>query len=328
MVICRTPVRISFFGGGTDYPEWFLRNGGQVLATTIDKYTYVTCRFLESYYQNKYRFSYSKIENVNSIDDIEHPLIKGCLKFLKIKKGLEIHYDADLPAHSGLGTSSSFAVGLLKSLTIIDDKKINRVDLTRHSIHIEREILNETGGYQDQISAAYGGFNHIYFNESGNYKINKIGLSEETKNNLCSHLMLFYTGLQRFSSDIAIQQVERIKQNKQSLHRIHNLVDEAIKSIRNNSIIDFGELLNETWILKKSLSDSVSNNYIDELYEQSKDAGALGGKLCGAGAGGFLLIFAKPERHNAIRKKLKQLVHVPFKFENCGSRVLFNDAKI
>ena len=325
MVICRTPVRISFFGGGTDYPEWYLHNGGQVLSTTINKYTYANCRYLRPYFTKKYRFTYSKIENVNSIDEIEHPLIKGCIKFLNIKQGLEIHYDAELPARSGLGTSSSFTVGLLNSLCTLKGVTIDKSTLVKNSIHIERELLNETGGIQDQISAVYGGINHIFFNKSGKYKVTEIKIPEKTKKDLNSHLMLFYTGIQRISSDIANQQLKRIRQNKKTLQHIFDLVDKAKAALLKNSILDFGQLLHETWVYKKSLSKNISDNFIDEIYQKSLTAGAIGGKLCGAGAGGFLLIFAEPEKQEAIRHSLNHLIHVPFKFENDGSKIIFNN---
>ncbi len=326
MVISRTPFRISFFGGGTDYPGWVKEHGGAVLATTINKYSYLTVRYLPPFFWHKYRIVYSKNEMCNTIDEIEHPAVREIIRFLKIRNGLEIHHDGDLPARSGLGSSSALTVGLLNALHALLGDMISKQQLAKESIHLEQEILKETVGYQDQTLAAYGGFNHITFQKNGNIIVKPITLSTKRINELESHLMLFYTGIPRIASNVAKSYVNKIEKQKEQLSMMQDSVDEALSILTSKKDIkSFGELLNEFWKLKRSLSPQVSNSEIDEIYQKARRAGALGGKLIGAGGGGFLLLFVPPENQKKVRASLKKLIHVPFKFEREGSQIIFFD---
>lgn len=324
MIISRTPFRISFFGGGTDYPAWYLRNGGAVISTTFDKYCYVTCRELPPFFDHKYRIAYSKIENVKEIGQIEHRAIRAVLKQFNLPQGLEIHCDADLPARSGLGSSSSFVVGLLNCLKAFQGKRVSQDWLTHNAIKTERELLKETVGSQDQAAAAYGGFNQISFSKSGDISVTPIVMTAEKKSLLNDHLMLFYTGVSRISSDVATTQVANIDKKVDQLHRMRAIVDEGVDILTSETDIRaFGELLDASWKFKRTLSDKVSNFHIDELYETATRAGAIGGKILGAGGGGFLLLFVEPEKQDDVKKALGELVYVPFKFENSGSQIIY-----
>lgn len=324
MIITRTPFRISFFGGGTDYPTWYQEHGGVVLATTIDKYCYITCRYLPPFFEHKHRIVYSRIENVARLEDIEHPAVRAVLGWANCEKGLEVHHDGDLPARSGLGSSSSFTVGLVHALAALQGKYVSKEELAANAIYIEQEIIKENVGSQDQISAAFGGFNRIEFKRDGSFHVSPIILVRERLHELQSHLMLCFTGFSRIASDIAKSKIDNFKNREAVLGQMKDLVDEAIQLLQNTSvpIEEFGKLLHQTWLYKRSLSSKVSTSEIDLLYEKAIAAGATGGKLLGAGGGGFLLLFVKPEKQSQVREQLKNLVHVPFEFEVSGSRVV------
>lgn len=324
MIITRTPFRISFFGGGTDYPAWYQEHGGVVLATTIDKYCYISCRYLPPFFEYKHRIVYSRIENVQCADEIEHPAVRAVLGWAACDEGLEIHHDGDLPARSGLGSSSSFTVGLVQALAALRGKYTSKEELAKSAIHIEQQIINETVGSQDQISAAFGGFNRIEFMRNGTFQVSPIILAEDRLHKLQSHLMLFFTGFSRISSEVARSQMANLKSCEVELKRMGAMVDNAIQVLQdtNSPIGEFGELLHQSWLCKRSLSDKVSTPAIDTMYEEAMDAGATGGKILGAGGGGFLLLFVKPKLQSQVRERLKHLVHVPFKFEDSGSRVV------
>jgi D-glycero-alpha-D-manno-heptose-7-phosphate kinase len=326
MIISKTPYRISFFGGGTDYPEWYRSNGGKVLSTSIDKFSYLTCRILPPFFPYKYRIRYYKREEVSFIKDIEHPSIRECLLFSKIDQGVDIVHHGDLPAQSGLGTSSTFTVGLLHALYTLKNQNPSKKELAENSIHIEQNLLKENVGSQDQIAAAYGGMNLIKFGEKDEFNLYPLDIDAVEKEMFQSHLLLFFTGLSRNSSEIASEQVKRISQNAILLNDMNTIVDEAVNSITNfkNNIKLFGELLDSQWKIKKNMSRLVTNAEIDRIYEIGIKAGAIGGKLLGAGGGGFMLFFAQPEHHIAIKNKLSNLLHVPFKFDNDGSQIIYN----
>lgn len=324
MIITRTPFRISFFGGGTDYPTWFKEHGGAVLSTTIDKYCYISVRKLPPFFDHKHRVVYSKIENVKEIREIEHPSVRAVLNWLDWEYGLEIHHDGDLPARSGLGSSSAFTVGLIHALSGLRGRHITSSDLASSAIHVEQNLIQEAVGSQDQIAAAIGGLNRIEFRRDGSFEALPVVISENRKRQLLSHLQLFFTGHVRFASEIASSKIRNMSNKKQELSRMREMVDEALE-ILNSSVIDikdFGKLLHESWLLKRGLSSKVSNEQIDQLYQSALECGAIGGKILGAGGGGFLLLFVPPERQNDVRKKLRQLVHVPFCFEYGGSRLV------
>ncbi len=324
MIITRTPFRISFFGGGTDYPAWFQEHGGTVLATSIDKYCYITCRHLPPFFEHKHRIVYSRIENVNENDEIEHPAVKAVLNWAKVEKGLEIHHDGDLPARSGLGSSSSFTVGLIHALKGLRGEMIDKDSLARDAIHIEQNIIQENVGSQDQISATFGGFNRIEFHRDGNFDVSPVIINNSRRKELNDHLMLFFTGLTRIASDIAKSKIENLQERETELMCMRDMVDEAITILYNSNLAieEFGKLLDTSWKYKRSLSDRITTPEIDEIYNAATKAGAIGGKILGAGGGGFILLFAKPEDQPAIRERLKKLVHVPFIFDNSGSRIV------
>jgi D-glycero-alpha-D-manno-heptose-7-phosphate kinase len=323
MIITKTPYRISFFGGGTDLNQWFRENGGAVISTSIDKYCYISCRYLPKFFDHKFRFVYSQIEDVLEINEIKHPAIKGLLNHLDWKEGIELHHDGDLPARSGLGSSSSFTVGMLNALYALRGKHISKFDLAKQAIHIEQKILKENVGCQDQIAAAYGGFNKVEFYGENSFKVSPIIIPDDRLNKLQSNLLLFFTGISRFASEIEKSKIVNFNSKKVELKKMHEMVDFSIEILvkTNKDIDDFGRLLNEGWQYKKSLSNLVSNNEVDEIYEIALKTGALGGKLLGAGGGGFILFYAPQEKQSAIINKLKHLIHVPFKFENSGSTV-------
>jgi D-glycero-alpha-D-manno-heptose-7-phosphate kinase len=324
MIVTRTPFRISFFGGGTDYPPWFRDYGGAVFATTIDKYCYITCRRLPPFFEHKHRIVYSQIENVKTSAEIKHPAVRAVFEWANVVDGLEIHHDGDLPARSGLGTSSAFTVGLVQALSALEGRMTTKEYLADSAIHIEQNIIKENVGSQDQISAAFGGFNRIEFFRDGTYDVTPVILPPHRMEDLQNHLMLCFTGFSRTASEVAKSKIDNLKARKAELQRMHAMVDEAIALLQNPlaPIEDFGHLLHQNWEYKRSLSDRVSTPEIDEIYSAAKRAGAIGGKILGAGGGGFLLLFAKPEMQPQIRAALKGLVHVPFKFETSGSRVV------
>ena len=324
MIISKTPFRISFFGGGTDYPEWYHENGGSVLATTIDKYCYISCRHLPPFFEHKHRIVYSKIESVKTTEEIQHPVVRAVFSNLSITDGLEIHHDADLPARSGLGSSSSFTVGLINVLNALKGLQISKQDLAKQATYIEQEVLKETVGSQDQVLAAFGGFNRIDFHPDDSFNISPVIINKDLVEQLQSHMLLFFTGLSRFSSDIARDKVSNFTNRFQELTRIKEMVDEGMSILQSPStpIMDLGKLIHESWKLKRSLSAKVSTPKIDEIYEAGIKAGATGGKILGAGGGGFILFFAEPKNHKKIRERLKSLVHVAFHFDDVGSKIV------
>ena len=326
MIITRTPFRISFFGGGTDYPAWYREHGGAVLATTIDKYCYLNVRHLPPFFEHRLRVVYSRIESCNHLDEIQHPSVRETLRFLNIDRGLEIHHDGDLPARSGMGSSSAFTVGLLNALHALNGRMIGKRQLARESIRLEQEILQETVGSQDQVSAAYGGFNHILFHQSDEISVRPVILPAERLKELQAHLMLFYTGIKRTAAVVAQSFVPALESKRRQLRILRDMVDEALAILCGNGpITGFGELLHESWQAKRSLSEKVSCSDIDEIYDNARAAGAVGGKITGAGGGGFLLLFVPPEHQSTVRNRLGELLHVPFQFEASGSHVIFYD---
>lgn len=324
MVITKTPFRISFFGGGTDIPLWFRENGGSVLSVTIDKYCYISCRYLPKFFDHKYRFVYSQIEALTDINDIKHPSIKAVLSWMKWDEGLEIHHDGDLPARSGLGSSSSFTVGLINALNALKGQYTSKSDLANHAIHIEQNVIKEAVGSQDQVAAAYGGLNRIDFFGENSVTVNPVILPKTRIDELQNHLLLFFTGVSRFASEIETIKMQNFSTRKEELTKMSSMVSEgiAVLSEKNRDIRDFGLLLKEGWEYKKSLSKNVSNTEIDTIYTSALDEGAIGGKILGAGGGGFILFFAPPEKHAQIIQKLGHLTYVPFKFEYDGSSVV------
>ncbi|MEE8413235.1 MAG: GHMP kinase [Dehalococcoidales bacterium] len=324
MIISQTPFRVSFFGGGTDYPAWYEENGGAVLGTTIDKYCYITCRHLPPFFEHKHRIVYSRMEQVLNTEDIDHPSVRETLKFMEITEGMEIHHDGDLPARTGLGSSSSFTVGLLHALYALKGMMPSKKQLAMDAIHVERDIIQENVGSQDQVLAAFGGFNRIDFSGKNDIDIQRITVKPERLKLLQDHLMLFFTGFSRIASEIAAEQIQQTPNRTRELSEMYCMVDEGIKILNgNNDLSDFGKLLNESWQLKRSLTDKISTPQIDDIYSAALEAGAIGGKLLGAGGGGFILFFTKPEVQPKVRAKLGNLLHVPFKFENQGSQIIF-----
>src|SRR5579871_87640 len=324
MVITRTPLRISFFGGGTDYPVWYQENGGSVLSTTIDKSCYITCRWMPPFFDYHSRISYSKVENVKSNAEIWHPSVKGCLEFLKIQEGMEIHHIADLPARTGLGTSSAFTVGLLLGLYALKNQMRDKRALALEAIHVERDLLKEAVGAQDQVAAAYGGFNRINFLTDGSIDVQRIMASQDRINDLQKNLALFFTGFSRTASEVATEQVKETPNRKTELKAMLQLVDEAEAIVTDSKrpLDDFGRLLHEGWQLKRSLTGKITTPEIDEIYEAGRASGALGGKLLGAGGGGFMLFYVPPERREELTLRLKKLLCVPFSFSQKGSHVV------
>jgi len=324
MVITKTPFRISFFGGGTDIPLWFRENGGSVLSVTIDKYCYISCRHLPKFFDHKYRFVYSQIETLTEIEDIKHPSIKAVLNWLNWNEGLEIHHDGDLPARSGLGSSSSFTVGLINALNALNGKYSSKKELALNAIHVEQNLIKESVGSQDQVAAAYGGLNRIDFFGENSISVNPVILPKFRIEELQRHLLLFFTGISRFASEIETVKMQNFANKKLELTKMGEMVSESISILSDSKkdINDFGLLLKEGWEFKKSLSSNVSNSDIDFIYHSAIKEGATGGKILGAGGGGFILFFAPPDKHSKIIKKLSHLTHVPFNFEYDGSSVV------
>jgi len=324
MIITKTPFRISFFGGGSDYPDYYLKYGGKVIGTTIDKYSYLNIRKLPPFFDYKYRIVYSKIENHNDIDNILHPSVRETLKYMGINNGVSINYDGDLPARSGIGSSSSFTVGLLNGLNALNGKISSKEYLTKTAIEIEQNKIKEFVGSQDQTFAAYGGLNKIEFLQNGEIVVEPVLLHKEKLHNLENNLMLFFSGISRNSSDIAHTQIQKIEINKNKIDKMKNLVDDAYKILTQDIDLDeFGELLDYTWQLKKSLSDNISNDVIEDIYNRAKKAGAIGGKLLGAGGGGFVLFYVPKQYQEKVKNALKEFTYVPFKFDFDGSKIVF-----
>lgn len=326
MIISRTPFRISFFGGGTDYPDWYLKHGGAVLATTIDKYCYINCRYLPPFFEHRYCIVYSKVEHCQAIEEIEHPAVREALRYLNVQRGVEIHHDADIPARSGIGSSSTFTVGVLNALYALKGQMVTKHRLATDGVHLEQNILKETVGSQDQVLAAYGGLNHVVFHQNGEITVTPVTVSADRIKELASHLMLFYTGIKRTASSIAGTFVNDLDDRRRQLRVMKDLVDESISIVScDRDIVEFGELLHETWLIKRSLSASISNPDVDALYDAARAAGAIGGKLVGAGGGGFFLLFVPPSKQEKVRGALSPLIEVPFKFDYSGSQIIFCD---
>ena len=325
MIITRTPFRMSFFGGGTDFPDFYKQHGGSVISTTFDKYCYLTVRHLPRFFEYTSQIVYSRTESVKNVDDIEHPAVREAMKYLDMHE-LRISYDADLPARSGLGTSSSFAVGLLNAFYALKGKYADKRKLADDAIYLERELCKESGGVQDQIAASFGGLNRIVFNADG-YEVEPIIISPERKEALNDNLMLFFTGFSRFSSDIQKGTESVIKDKSKELLEMLSLVDTAqgILTSKEKDLNEFGRLLDYTWMLKRGIESKISTNEIDVLYKQAMDAGAVGGKLLGAGGGGFLLFYVEKDKQEHVKKAMNKLLHVPFEFESGGTKVIYYD---
>lgn len=323
MIITKTPFRMSFFGGGTDMEEYFSNNRGAVLSTTFDKYCYVNVRHLPRFFDWSSELSYSKTERVKSNDEIQHPAIREAMKMLNMQE-IRLTYEADLPARSGLGTSSSFAVGMLNAFYALKGRYADKKKLADEAIYLERVLCKEAGGWQDQIAASFGGFNRINFGPDG-YEVLPVIILPERKRMLNDNLLMFFTGFTRFSSDVQKVNAEFDSHNKNKmLAKMYDLVDQAEKILTNkeNDLDDFGRLLDVTWRLKRETGKAVSTSCIDELYKKGIDAGALGGKLLGAGGGGFLVFYVQPEKKQAVRAAMKDLMYIPFEFENGGTRII------
>ena len=323
MIISRTPFRISFFGGGTDYREFYEEYGGSVLSTTFDKYCYVTARHLPRFFDYKYQINYSRIERVVDLDNILHPAVRETLKYLDMRE-MFVGYDADLTARSGLGSSSSFVVGMLNAFYAIKGKYIDKKRLAKEAIHIERVLCNESGGIQDQIAASYGGFNRIDFRED-DFSVQSVVMDFERKKNLDDNLMLFFTGFSRISSEIAIEQKKATHNKIKELKEMLSLVDEAERVLINkkSDLSEFGKLLDYSWKLKRGITSKITTNEIDNIYSSAIKAGALGGKLLGAGGGGFILFYVEKDKQKKVKEALSGLLNVPFNFENEGTKIMY-----
>lgn len=323
MIITKTPFRMSFFGGGTDMENFFREHGGAVISTTFDKYCYVNVRHLPRFFDYSTELSYAKMERVTDVKDIQHPAIRNAMEMLDMHE-IRLTYEADLPARSGLGTSSSFAVGMLNAFYALKGKYADKKKLADEAIYLERNLCNETGGWQDQIAAAFGGMNRINFNKDGTYDVIPVIVHPERKKQLNNNLLMFFTGFTRFSSEMqktnAVGYAEKVALLKEMLA----LVDEAERVLTDkySDIDEFGRLLDKTWRLKRQTGEAITMNSIDALYENGIKAGALGGKLLGAGGGGFLLFYVQPERKTAVKEAMKKLLYVPFQFEDGGTRVI------
>ena len=322
MIITKTPFRMSFFGGGTDMESFFKTKKGAVLSTTFDKYCYVTVRHLPRFFDYKTHLTYSKMEYVNKYSDIEHPLIRNAMEMLDMHE-LRLTYDSDLPAKSGLGTSSSFAVGMLNAFYALKGKYADKKKLANESIYLERVLCREAGGWQDQIAAAYGGFNRINFSED-RFEVLPVIINPSRKRQLQQNLLLFFTGFVRFSSEIQKVNLNTSEKKTEMLGKMLSLVDDAEKILtdKNRDLDEFGKLLDQTWQLKRQTGKAVSTNSIDDLYERGIKAGALGGKLLGAGGGGFLIFYVQPEKQSAVKEAMRDLLYIPFQFEKGGTRVV------
>lgn len=322
MIITKTPFRMSFFGGGTDMEEFFRQYGGAVLSTTFDKYCYVNVRHLPRFFDYTTELSYSKTERVTDIEDIEHPAIRNAMKMLNMHE-IRLTYEADLPARSGLGTSSSFAVGMLNAFYALKGKYVDKKRLADEAIYLERVLCAEAGGWQDQIAASFGGFNRINFNADG-YEVMPVIISPERKRRLNDNLLMFFTGFTRFSSDVQKANRQGYHDKTAELKEMLSLVDNAERVLtdKTTDLDDFGRLLDHTWKLKRQTGAAISTDSIDALYSKGIAAGALGGKLLGAGGGGFLVFYVKPEYRESVMKAMSDLLYIPFRFEDGGTRVI------
>ncbi len=325
MIISRTPFRVSFFGGGTDFPEFYSQHGGAVLTTTIDKFCYITIHRLAPFFKYRFKANYARTETVMAAQEFQHPLIRECLLMLNVKDGVEIAHVADLPGRTGLGSSSSFTVGLLNALHAHLGREATAEQLAQESIRVERERVGDPGGHQDQYAAAYGGLLRLDFCGPNAVTATRLSVPADRAAELQSYMLMFYTGMEQSADHILTEQRSRAKQNTAALLEMKQMVDQAEKILcgREDRTREFGELLHESWQRKKSLSSGISNGLVDEAYAAARDAGALGGKLLGAGGRGFLLILSEPSKHNAIRERLTKCAEVPFSLTSEGSRVIF-----
>jgi D-glycero-alpha-D-manno-heptose-7-phosphate kinase len=326
MIISRTPYRMSFFGGGTDYPTWFHEHGGAVLTTSIDRYCYINCRFMPPFFDHRSRIVWSKIELVSDHAEIDHPVIRTAMLDMGIEEGVEIQHSGDLPARSGLGSSSAFTVGLLNALHALRGDMVSKEVLAHQAIRVEQELLKENVGVQDQIQTAFGGFNRIDILPNGRFEVRPIVLSADRVKSLQDHLLLFYTGVSRHSSEVAGAQIRAIPNKQQELRAMRLMVDTAQDLLTGSGdIADFGRLLHEAWEIKRSLSDKIAPRFINEIYQRGRAAGAIGGKLLGAGGGGFLMLFVRPEDHVRVLQALSELLVIPIEFEHAGTQIIFYD---
>ncbi|MFD2235119.1 kinase [Phaeospirillum tilakii] len=324
MIISRTPYRVSLFGGGTDYPKWSLRHGGAVLGFAINKYCYLSLRQLPPFFEHRHRIVYSRIELVSGIEEIQHPSVRAVLGEMRIAHGIEIQHQGDLPARSGLGSSSSFTVGLLNALWAARGRMVTKQALAAEAIRIEQQVIGENVGSQDQIWAAYGGMNRIEFNRDGSFAVEPLVMPPGRREALVASLMLVFSGFSRFADQLAARQIANIDRREAQLHAMRAMVDEAAAILQDPArpLAEIGELLHQSWMLKRELADEVSSPEIDAIYRAAREAGAIGGKLLGAGGGGFMLFFVPPERQAAVRARLADLIHVGFDIDPAGSRIV------
>ncbi len=325
MIITKTPFRISLFGGGTDYPIYYKKNGGSVLSTSINKYCYINCRYLPPFFSCKYRIRYNTREETQNLDEIKHPSVRECIKYVNLDKGIEMIHASDISAQSGMGSSSAFTVGFLNALNALKGNIITKKQLAQDAIHIEQNIIKENVGSQDQVATSFGGFNRIDFAKEPEFEVTPITIGKDKLLNLQNHLMLFFTGSIRNASDIAVEQIKVSNQIKDELKLLHNMVDEAIDILNYNrsDINEIGELLHDHWIIKRELTNKITNPELDKIYKSAIMSGAIGGKILGAGGGGCMLFFVEPDNQESVKQTLKNLVHIPFKFENSGSQIIY-----
>lgn len=328
MVITRTPFRISFFGGGTDYPIWYLKNGGSVISTAINKYCYIKARYLPPFFPYNYRVSYSNQEYTQTIDEIKHPSVRESLRFMNLRKGVEILHFADIPSLSGMGSSSAFTVGLLNALYTLKNSKISKQKLALKAIHLEQDLIQENVGSQDQVITSYGGFNKILFNKNGSIKVEPLMIKPKRLKDFHYHFVLLFTGIHRYSSNVTRNIIKNVDSKFTSFEYLSSLTEEAYKFLKSNdqNYRKFGKLLHEAWLVKKDLARNVSSNKIDELYKQGIKNGAWGGKILGAGGGGFILFSVEPKYKKKFVEKMN-LLHVPFEFEKEGSKIIYKNLK-
>ncbi|OAN46739.1 kinase [Paramagnetospirillum marisnigri] len=325
MIISRTPFRVSLFGGGSDYPTWFKQFGGQVVGFAINKYCYITLRSLPPFFAHRHRIAYSQVENVNEISEIQHPAVRAVLAEMGVDSGVEIHHDGDLPARSGMGSSSSFTVGLINTLLAKQGRMATKKQLAEEAIRIEQQVIGENVGSQDQVWAAYGGMNRISFLHDGSFDVAPLIIATERRKAMIGSLMLFFTGFSRFADKVAAKQIANMDNRRAHIHKMAAMVDEAISIMSapvDRPLDDLGKLLHESWLLKRELADAVSTPEIDEIYQAAMDAGAIGGKLLGAGGGGFMLFYVRPENQAKVRERLKNLIHVDFDVDTSGSKIV------
>jgi D-glycero-alpha-D-manno-heptose-7-phosphate kinase len=325
MIITKTPFRVSFFGGGTDYPDYFLRYGGGVLSTSINKYSFILVKPLDKIETHRYKITYSKLELCEELEQIQHPAVRECIKFLKLEMPLEVHVFNDLPARTGIGSSSTFTVGLLHALYALKGQVVSKERLAEEAVYVEQKLLNERVGVQDQYAAAIGGLNTMTFGTDGRITVNPIAVSLERRKELSNHLLIFYTGIARYAHQVLEEQIQKTKENKntQDLSAMQKMVQRGVDILAGGDLNDFGHLLHDAWQAKRRLSSAISTSHIDAMYDTAQKAGALGGKLLGAGGGGFMLFFAEPKQHQAIRTALAEYPEVHFDFESDGTRIVY-----